>query len=283
MDRDDLKRYAELLQTMENVFDSSQDVAEKKTAESELSAEELQARVKQQADMILRLRALIAENPSLTDNQPSVDSIRRENSESSRIEMLEQHVKDRGFELQRLKILLDTLSFDESADIDQPSLDEKEESISEQAESVSESDGGSADAPSAAFVVAERLTFVEAYRLLLPKQKRYCDELVKYAVKKSGISEKYAKYHLSVGVGAKQLLKLGIKDGTVIAYFRVEDQRMRELRRKSGDAAIKIKETLLQVDNDDAVIAAKEIIDLRETQILEDIAARKNSKRHPKI
>lgn len=262
---------------MKNKFFGSFD-SDKNTAESDLRADELQERVKRQAEAISRLRSLLAEDSARVGDSPSAKSVESEDSETAQIETLERRVRDRGFELQRLRTLVETLSFDSGEDGVLPSPTEKEKPIPEQTENFSDPGGMADGSLSAVFHVAERLTFGEAYRLLMPKQKRYCDELVKYAVKKSGTSEKYAKYYLLVGVGAKQLLKLGIKDGIVVAYFRVEDQRLRELRRKSGDATIKIKETLLQVDNDDAFSAAKEIIDLRETQIMEDVAAKKESR-----
>ncbi|MCI8729375.1 MAG: hypothetical protein HFK07_06105, partial [Clostridia bacterium] len=71
--------------------------------------------------------------------------------------------------------------------------------------------------------------------------------------------------------------KLSVKDGEVMAYFRIEDERLRKLRMnaKENDAEIKIKETEIAVDGESAYEMAKDLIDLRITQIEENLEYRK--------
>ena len=82
---------------------------------------------------------------------------------------------------------------------------------------------------------------------------------------------------MTVGKGEKQVIKLSVKDGKIMAYFRIEDERLRAIRRnaKENDAEIKIKETEMSVDGESAFEMAKDLIDLRITQIEENLEYRK--------
>jgi len=62
-----------------------------------------------------------------------------------------------------------------------------------------------------------------------------------------------------------------------MAYFRIEDERLRTIRRnaRENDAEIKIKETEMAVDGESAYEMAKDLIDLRVTQIEENLEYRK--------
>lgn len=279
MDKDELEKYEAMLRAMEREIRSSQ-IANgvKDSPDPDLDSERVEDAVKRPAEELLRLRSFVA---GKTSSDISAISQTRGNgrNDSRRIETLEQRVRDRDLELRRLRLLLYTLSLDSPDTEEAPSVEKHDEQILQLSEIVSDEIDLTDDSALASFSVTERLTFMEAYTLLIPQQKQFCDGLVAYAVKKSGLLAKYAKYHLSVGSGAKRLLKLSIKDGIVIACFHIEDQRVRELRRKSGETDIRIKETTLPVSNDDAYATAKAIIDLRETQIAEDIAIRKEKRK----
>lgn len=123
----------------------------------------------------------------------------------------------------------------------------------------------------------ERLTFAEAYTLLTDEQRTFCDGLRAYAREESGAKEFPAKYHLSVGNGQKVIVKLTIKNGICFAHFRLEDERLRSIRRSAAmdGAAIKIKETSIPVSDDAAFRAAKEMVDLRLVQLEEYIELQK--------
>ncbi|GEM_PF-3692806 len=62
-----------------------------------------------------------------------------------------------------------------------------------------------------------------------------------------------------------------------MAYFRIEDERLRTIRRnaRENDAEIKIEETEMAVDGEAAFEMAKDLIDLRVTQIEENLEYRK--------
>ena len=124
---------------------------------------------------------------------------------------------------------------------------------------------------------SERLDIQDAILLLSDDQRRYIFGLRDYAIEKSGEKASFAKYHLTVGKGTKQVVKLSVKDGEVMAYFRIEDERLRKLRMnaKENDAEIKIKETEIAVDGESAYEMAKDLIDLRITQIEENLEYRK--------
>lgn len=123
----------------------------------------------------------------------------------------------------------------------------------------------------------ERLTFADSYVLLSNEQKRYCDELRDYAKKKSGAKEFPAKYHLSVGNGQKVIVKLTIKNGICFAQFRLEDERLRSIRRNAtmSGTDIQIKETKVPILDESALSAAKEMVDLRLVQLEEYILLQK--------
>lgn len=123
----------------------------------------------------------------------------------------------------------------------------------------------------------ERLTFAEAYTLLTDEQRTFCDGLRAYARDESGAKEFPAKYHLSVGNGQKVIVKITIKNGICFAHFRLEDERLRSIRRSAAmdGAAIKIKETSIPVSDDAAFRAAKEMVDLRLVQLEEYIELQK--------
>ncbi len=128
---------------------------------------------------------------------------------------------------------------------------------------------------------SERPDIKDAILLLSDDQKRYIFGLRDYAIEKSGDKASFAKYHLTVGKGAKQVIKLSVKDGKVMAYFRIEDERLRAIRRnaRENDAEIKIKETEIEIDGESAYEMAKDLIDLRKTQIDENIAYQKQQRR----
>ncbi len=123
----------------------------------------------------------------------------------------------------------------------------------------------------------ERLSFADLYVLLSSEQKRYCDELRDYAKKKSGAKEFPAKYHLAVGNGQKVIVKMTIKNGICFAQFRLEDERLRSIRRNAsmGGADIQIKETKVPLLDESALIAAKEMVDLRLVQLEEHVLLQK--------
>ena len=124
---------------------------------------------------------------------------------------------------------------------------------------------------------SERLDIKDSILLLSDEEKRYIFGLRDYAIERSGEKASFAKYHLTVGKGTKQVVKLSVKDGEVMAYFRIEDERLRKLRMnaKENDAEIKIKETEIAVDSESAFEMAKDLIDLRVTQIEENLEYRK--------
>ncbi len=124
---------------------------------------------------------------------------------------------------------------------------------------------------------SERLDIKDSILLLSDEEKRYIFGLRDYAIERSGEKASFAKYHLTVGKGTKQVVKLSVKDGEVMAYFRIEDERLRTIRRnaRENDAEIKIKETEIAVDGESAYEMAKDLIDLRITQIEENLEYRK--------
>ncbi len=124
---------------------------------------------------------------------------------------------------------------------------------------------------------ARKLDIQDAILHLSDDEKRYIFGLRDYAIENSGEKATFAKYHLTVGKGEKQVIKLSVKDGKIMAYFRIEDERLRAIRRnaKENDAEIKIKETEMSVDGESAFEMAKDLIDLRITQIEENLEYRK--------
>ena len=120
-----------------------------------------------------------------------------------------------------------------------------------------------------------RPTFAEAYQTLSPKQKKYCDGLIKYACDQTGERLRESKYHVSVGCGSNQVLKLSVKNDTLTAGFRIEDERLRQLRLADSDTQIKTQETVVKVADDNAYKTAKSLVDLRIGQIAEQIAYQK--------
>ncbi|MCM1219914.1 MAG: hypothetical protein NC548_36035 [Lachnospiraceae bacterium] len=172
---------------------------------------------------------------------------------SEEIDQLKIRIAERDAEITKIKILMATLFAEratskEITDVEMQSP--KEEGV----------------------VYQERLTFAESYALLNKTLKGYCDSLRDYAVKRSGEKEIPAKYHLTIGKGNNVVVKLMIKSGTVIALFRLEDERLRQIKRGavSDDVEIKIKETEIQLTDSSAVKAAKEMIELRLAQIDEN-------------
>jgi len=95
--------------------------------------------------------------------------------------------------------------------------------------------------------------------------------MIEEAKKKSGAKEFPAKYHLSVGNGQKVIVKMTIKNGICFAHFRLEDERLRSIRRNAtmGGADIQIKETKVPLLDESALNAAKEMVDLRLVQLEE--------------
>ncbi|MDE6614186.1 MAG: hypothetical protein K2K24_01625, partial [Clostridia bacterium] len=65
------------------------------------------------------------------------------------------------------------------------------------------------------------------------------------------------------------LVKLTIKKNTTVALFKMEDEYFKDIRRgaSSDGTKVKVKETEVVVDDNQALATAKNMIDLREDQI----------------
>lgn len=124
-----------------------------------------------------------------------------------------------------------------------------------------------------------RLTFAEAYKLLSDEHKSYCNGILAYACKQSNEDKRESKYHVSVGCGANQVIKLSIKNGVLIAACRTEDERLRQIRLANLNTSIKTQETIVKVIDEDAYNMTKALIDLRIVQIAEDIDFKKQLKK----
>ncbi|MDE7264260.1 MAG: hypothetical protein K2N64_06335 [Anaeroplasmataceae bacterium] len=124
-----------------------------------------------------------------------------------------------------------------------------------------------------------RLTFLEAYALLSPTQKHFCDGLLSYACKQSGQDQRDSKYHVSVGCGFNQVIKAMIKNNIVVVCARMEDRTLRNLRLSDTDTPIKTRETTVKVVDNGAYETAKRLIDLRIEQITDSIAEKNQLRR----
>ena len=124
-----------------------------------------------------------------------------------------------------------------------------------------------------------RLTFLEAYALLSPTQKHFCDGLLSYAHKQSGEEERDSKYHVCVGCGFNQVIKIMIKNNIVVVSARMEDHTLRNLRLSDTDTPIKTRETTVKVVDNGAYETAKRLIDLRIEQIADSIAEKKQMRK----
>ena len=120
-----------------------------------------------------------------------------------------------------------------------------------------------------------RLTFLEAYALLSPTQKRFCDGLVSYACKHSEKERRDSKFYVSVGCGVNQVVKILIKNNTVVVSARMEDYTLRNLRLSDTDTPIKTRETSVKVVDNGAYETAKRLIDLRIEQIAKFVEEKK--------
>ncbi len=120
-----------------------------------------------------------------------------------------------------------------------------------------------------------RLTFAEAYALLSPTQKHFCDGLLSYACKQSGKERRDSKFYVSIGCGFNQVIKVLIKSNIVVVSARMEDYTLRNLRLSDTDTPIKTRETSVKVVDNGAYETAKRLIDLRIEQIAEFIEEKK--------
>lgn len=127
--------------------------------------------------------------------------------------------------------------------------------------------------PQGAIIInsSPKLELDEAYENLPTKQKQYFRKLKEYADKKPNATSKESKKYLIVGEGNKPYIKLMIKRNMTVAYFKLENENLKALRRSgNGDVEIKVKETELKIVDDNAFEMAKNMIDLRVQQIAQE-------------
>lgn len=120
----------------------------------------------------------------------------------------------------------------------------------------------------------------EAYAKLGEEQKRYFDGLKDYALNKPNARIKTGKFNIQVGAGNNYYVRLGVKNGVTIAYFKLADEQFRKLRRSvsSDGVEFKVKETQMPIRDDTAYLAARDMIDLRVEQVIADEQLKKDER-----
>lgn len=110
---------------------------------------------------------------------------------------------------------------------------------------------------------SNEMTFNEAYEALSEEQKRYFTNIREYALSKQDAEERLTKNGVTVYVNNKVILKLRIRRGITVAFFKLENDLLRDYRRNSDAAsAIRLKETEIYFADDSACSTACEMVDL---------------------
>lgn len=117
------------------------------------------------------------------------------------------------------------------------------------------------------------LTIGELYELLSEQQKRYFDKLKKAALAKPQAKLSVAKNYETVKVGKRAIIKLRIRKLVTVAEYSLENDILKEFRRKdpnkAGNSKIKVRPTFVAVTDDATLETALDMIDLVHKQILE--------------
>lgn len=96
------------------------------------------------------------------------------------------------------------------------------------------------------------------------EQKHYFDELINYASQKPNAKTDEERYHISVGNGAGEFLKLKIRRGKTFACFTNENRKSQVI--KETDVSIKAKDTEIKIIDTKSLEAAKFMINVKVKQ-----------------
>ncbi len=117
------------------------------------------------------------------------------------------------------------------------------------------------------------LTIGELYELLSAEQKRFFDKLKKAALAKPQAKLSVAKNYETVKVGKRALIRLRIRKLVTVAEYSLENDILKEFRRKdpnkAGNSKIKVRPTFVAVTDAATLETALDMIDLVHKQILE--------------
>ena len=269
MSEDILKKYEERLRALEAEMRKREIDAQREEAEqAEKERRELEEVIARQEQALNGIVARRCSMDCATELPKANDVGERVDDKAWLFETLQKRIRNREEEMNRIRAMLALLSADSSV----PAVQEPNQSESEiKCESTEKTDDDAISRArgSIAFDGSARLDFSEAYALLSPTQKRFCDGLLAYACKQSGEESRYSKRHISVGCGSNQVIKVMIKNNIVTVCAPMEDNSLRSLRLSDTDTPIKIREATVKVVDNGAYETAKRLIDLRLTQMRE--------------
>ncbi len=101
----------------------------------------------------------------------------------------------------------------------------------------------------------------EKYAELDEQSKAWYDEIGEYATSKEGVKQIKAKNHEDYKVGINRIVRLTIKRGVVLSEFLLIDQNFSRYI-NDNKVAVKTAPTVIKIESEEAVIAAKNSIDI---------------------
>lgn len=123
-------------------------------------------------------------------------------------------------------------------------------------------------------VFNESKTITELYEELSNEQKSFFDELREEALTKPDSELSITKNHISVKIGKKNLIKLIIRRGVTVAEFMLENEALKQFKatnkNKKGKSSIKVKPTVVQVEDLPSLKVAVDMINLAYEEMMAD-------------
>ncbi len=123
-------------------------------------------------------------------------------------------------------------------------------------------------------VFNESKTITELYEELSNEQKSFFDELREEALTKPDSELSITKNYISVKIGKRNLIKLLIKRGVTVAEFMLENEALKQLKasnkNKKGKSSIKVKPTVVQVEDLPSLKVAVDMINLAYEEMMAD-------------
>ncbi len=109
--------------------------------------------------------------------------------------------------------------------------------------------------------VKAQQTLEEKYAELDDNAKKWYNAIGEYAMTKEGVKQLKAKNHEDYKVGSNRIVRLTIKRGVVLSEFVLIDQNFSRFI-NDNKVAVKTAPTIIKIESEEAVIAAKNSIDI---------------------
>ncbi len=135
------------------------------------------------------------------------------------------------------------------------------------------------------FSTEEKKTFAEQLEALSYETHKAYEEILAYAQEQAGTKTKDAKYHVTVSVGRMRLVQFKFNRGALVSSFMAGSSELKNYSASEKNVKIKEKPVIVEIENEDSVPVAKNMVDIvykNITDAKEDLKESKKAARKAK-